>query len=102
MCERDGGKITVIATHPDRGVTYIALLLERVGQVAVGIGEVWLQLDGAAVRVDGQVDQTLLVIHARQVAMHHCMVGAQAQSSQVASHRSEQARERGTNNEDTF
>lgn len=34
-----------------------ALLLERVGQVAVRVREVGLQLDGAPVRVDRQVDQ---------------------------------------------
>ena len=34
-----------------------ALLLERVRQVAVRVGEVGLQLDGAPVRVDRQVDQ---------------------------------------------
>ena len=34
-----------------------ALLLERVGQVAVGVREVGLQLDGVTVRVDGQVNQ---------------------------------------------
>ena len=34
-----------------------SFLLEGVGKVAVGVREVGLQLDGAAVRVDGQVDQ---------------------------------------------
>ena len=34
-----------------------SFLLEGVGKVAVRVREVGLQLDGAAVRVDGQVDQ---------------------------------------------
>ena len=36
---------------------HVALLLQGVGQVAVRVGEVGLQLDGPPVRVDGQVDQ---------------------------------------------
>ena len=56
-----------------------ALLLERVGEVAVGVGEVGLQLDGAPVGVNGQVDKALLVVDAGQVAVHHRMVLAQVQ-----------------------
>ncbi len=37
-----------------------ALLLQRVGEVAVGVGEVGLQFDGAAVGVDGEVNEALL------------------------------------------
>lgn len=58
--------------------THIALLLQSVGQVAVGIWEVWLELDGPAVRVNGQVNETLLIVHTCQVAMDHRMVGAKA------------------------
>lgn len=76
-------------THTHRVLPYIALLLEGVGQVTVGVREVGLQLDGAAVRVNGQVDKTLLVVDARQVAVDDGMVGAQAEGTQVASHRSE-------------
>lgn len=66
--------------------THLSLLLERVGQIAVGVWEVGLQFDGSPVRVNGQVNQSLLVVNARQVAMHHRIVGGQIQCSQVSSH----------------
>lgn len=67
---------------------HIALLLEGVGKVTVSIWEVWLQLDGPPICVDGQVDQALLIVDARQVAMDHCVVGAEAEGTQVARYRS--------------
>ena len=45
--------VTLLALH------HQTLLLQGVGKVAVGVGEVWLQLDGPAVGVDGEVDEAL-------------------------------------------
>lgn len=70
---------------------YISFLLQCVCQIAVGIGEVGLQLNGPPVGVDGQVDESLFVVDAGQVSVNHCMVGAQTQSSQVSSDSSEDA-----------
>eukprot|EP00091_Calanus_sinicus_P025460 TRINITY_DN9730_c0_g1_i2.p2 TRINITY_DN9730_c0_g1~~TRINITY_DN9730_c0_g1_i2.p2 ORF type:complete len:112 (+),score=8.27 TRINITY_DN9730_c0_g1_i2:176-511(+) len=67
---------------------YQALLLKGISQVAVGIGEVGLQLNGPPISVHGQVDEPLLIIHAGQVSMHHSMVGGQIQCSQVCSYSS--------------
>ena len=64
--------------HTHRVLSYIALLFEGVGSITIGIWEVWLQLNGSAVRVDGQVDQALLVVHTCQVAVDNSMVGTQA------------------------
>ena len=47
-----------------------------------------LQLNGTSVGVDGKVNQTLLIVDARQVAMDHSMIGAQAEGSQITSHSS--------------
>ena len=49
--EAEGGVVAVLRLRDE------PLLLEGVGQVAVRVGEVGLQLDGAPVRVDRQVDQ---------------------------------------------
>ena len=49
--EAEGGVVTVLRLCDE------PLLLEGVGQVAVRVGEVGLQLDGAPVRVDRKVDQ---------------------------------------------
>ena len=54
--------ITLVTSPERRVVAFLrllhqSLLLEGVGEVAVGVREVGLQLYGAAVRVDGQVDQ---------------------------------------------
>lgn len=64
-------------------MSYAAFLLKGVGQVAVSIGEVRLQLNGTLIGVYGQVDQTLFIIDTGQVAVHNCMVWTQAQGSQV-------------------
>ncbi len=50
----EGGVVALLRLRDE------ALLLERVGEVAVGVGEVGLQFDGAAVGVDGEVDEALL------------------------------------------
>ena len=49
--EAEGGVVAVLRLRDE------PLLLEGVGQVAVRVGEVGLQLDGAPVRVDRKVDQ---------------------------------------------
>uniref|UniRef100_A0A2M3ZRC1 Putative secreted peptide n=1 Tax=Anopheles braziliensis TaxID=58242 RepID=A0A2M3ZRC1_9DIPT len=59
------------------GLLHLALLLQRVGQVAVCVRKVGLQINRPAVRIDGQIDQTLLVIHASQITVHHGIVGRQ-------------------------
>lgn len=67
---------------------HLALLLEGVGQVAVGIGEVGLQLDRSPVRVDGEIDEALFVVHTGQVSVHNGIVGAQVEGAQVRRYRS--------------
>ena len=39
------------------GLDHLTLFLERVRQIAVGIWEIWLELDRAPVRVDRQIDE---------------------------------------------
>jgi hypothetical protein len=51
----EGGVVALLRLRDE------ALLLERVGQVAVGVGEVGLQFDGTPVGVDGEVDEALRV-----------------------------------------
>lgn len=71
---------------PDaNAVAYIALLLQCIGQIAVSIREVRLQLNGTTVSVNGKVNKTLLIVDAGQVTMDHSMVGAQAEGSQITS-----------------
>lgn len=53
---------------------HLPFLLERVGEVAVRIGEVRLQLDSTAICVDSQVDESLLVVDARQVSVYDGIV----------------------------
>lgn len=43
----------------------------------------WLELDGTPVGIDGQIDQTLLVVDTSQVAVDDGVVGAQTEGSQV-------------------
>ena len=62
-----------------RVVTLLALLhqpllLEGVGQVAVGIREVRLQLDGSSVGINGEVDETLLIVNTGEIAMDDGMI----------------------------
>lgn len=57
--------------------THLSLLLERIRQVAIGVREVWLQLDRPAIRVDRQIDEALLIVNARQISMDDCVVGRQ-------------------------
>ena len=70
-------------------ISYIALLLQGIGQVTVGVREVGLQFNGAPVGVNGQIDKALLIVDAGQVSVDHSMVGAQTQGPQVAGDRSE-------------
>ena len=65
-----------------------ALLLEGVGQVAVGVGEVGLEFDGVTVGVDGEVHEALLVVDAGEVDVHHCMI----EGTQVGRHSPEHRR----------
>ncbi len=51
----EGGVVALLRLRDE------ALLLERVGEVAVGVGEVGLQFDGAPVGVNGEVDEALRV-----------------------------------------
>jgi hypothetical protein len=51
----EGGVVALLRLRDE------ALLLERVGEVAVRVGEVGLQFDGAPVGVDGEVDEALRV-----------------------------------------
>ncbi len=51
----EGGVVALLRLRDE------TLLLERVGEVAVGVGEVGLQFDGATVGVDGEVDEALRV-----------------------------------------
>lgn len=67
---------------------YLTLFLERIRQIAVSIGEIGLQLDGSAIRVDCQIDESLFIVDARKVAVHNGIVGRQIQSSQIGGHRS--------------
>lgn len=67
---------------------YIAFLLKGICQIAVGIREVRLQFNSAAVGVNSQVNEALLVVDTGQVSMDNCMVGTKTQGSQVSSHSS--------------
>ncbi len=69
-----------------------ALLLECVGQVAVGVGEVGLEFDGVTVGVDGEVHEALLVVDAGKVDVHHRMILAQIEGAQVGRHSPEHRR----------
>ena len=51
------------------------LLLESIGQVAVSVREVWLQLNSSSIGVDGQVDEPLLIVDTGEVTMDDGMVG---------------------------
>lgn len=55
--------------------THLALFLECIGQIAVCVRKVGLQFNGSPVCVNGQVNETLLVINARQVTVHNGIVG---------------------------
>lgn len=69
-------------------VPYIALFLKSVGKITVSVGEVRLQLNSTSIGVNGQIDQTLLIVHAGQVAVDDSMVGAQTEGSQITSNSS--------------
>lgn len=64
---------------------YIAFFLKSIGKIAVSVREVRLQLNSASIGVDGQIDQTLLVVHAGQVAVDYGVIGAQTEGSQITS-----------------
>ena len=51
------------------------LLLESIGQVAVSVREVWLQLNSSSIGIDGQVDEPLLIVDTGEVTMDDGMVG---------------------------
>ena len=51
------------------------LLLESIGQVAVGVREVGLQLNSSSIGIDGQVDEPLLIVDTGEVTMDDGMVG---------------------------
>ncbi len=65
--------------------SYIAFLLQCISEIAVCIRKVWLQLNGTTVSINGQVNQTLLIVHTRQVSMDNSMVRAQAEGTQITS-----------------
>ena len=60
---------------------YIAFFLQCICQIAIGIREVGLQLNSTTIRVNSQINETLLIVDAGQVAMDNCMVWAKAQGS---------------------
>ncbi|KAI1234735.1 hypothetical protein IHE44_0003112 [Lamprotornis superbus] len=70
----------------------VCQIVERIcmsiGQVAVGIRKVGLELNGPPVGVYGQVYQALLIVHTGKVAVHNCMIWAQTQGSQISCHSS--------------
>lgn len=70
-------------------VPYIPLFFKSIGKIAVSIREVRLQLNSTSIGVNGQIDQTLLVVHASQVAVDYGVVGAQTEGSQITSNSSE-------------
>ena len=79
MCggESEGGVVTLL------GLRHQPLLLEGVGQVTIGVGEVGLKLDGPPVGVNSEVNETLLIVDTGQVAMDNRMVRGQVKRSQV-------------------
>lgn len=56
-------------------MTYIALLLQGICQIAVGIREVGLQFNSTTVSVNSQVNEALFIIDTSQVSMNNGMVG---------------------------
>lgn len=72
----------------ERSAPYTAFLLQGIGQVAVGVREVGLELNGPPVGVYGQVYQALLIVHTGKVAVHNCVIWAQTQGSQISCHSS--------------
>lgn len=69
-------------------VPYIAFFLKSIGKIAVSIREVRLQLNSTSIGVNGQIYQSLLVVHTGQVPMDYSMVGAQTEGSQITSNSS--------------
>ncbi|TNN52076.1 hypothetical protein EYF80_037736 [Liparis tanakae] len=51
-------------------------------QITISIREVGLQFNSAAVGINSQINEALLVVDASQVSMDNRMVGAQTQGSQ--------------------
>lgn len=71
---------------------YIAFLLQRICQIAVGVGEVWLQFNSPTIGVNGKINEALLIVDTGQVSMDNGMVRTEAQGSKVSSHSSANAR----------
>lgn len=67
-------------------LSYIALLLQRICQIAVSVREVRLQFNGTAISVDGEINKSLLIIDAGQVSMDNGVIRAEAQGSEISSH----------------
>ena len=66
----------------------LSLLLEGIGEVAVCIGKVGLELNGSSVGINGQFSQPLLVVHAGQIAVDNGMVRTDTQCPQICHYRS--------------
>lgn len=71
---------------------YIAFLLQCICQIAVGVGEVWLQFNSPTIGVNGKINEALLIVDTGQVSMDNGMVRAEAQGSKVSSHSSANVR----------
>lgn len=67
----------------------LALLFECIGQVAICIGEIGLQLDCTTVSIDCKIDKTLFVVDTCQITVDNGIVGRQIEGPQVCCYRSE-------------
>lgn len=64
-----------------KALSYVALFLQCICQIAVGIWEVGLQFNSTTICVNCQVNEALFIVDTGQVSMDNCMVWAKAQGS---------------------
>lgn len=74
----------------------LPLLFVGIGEVAVCVWEVGLEIDGSTVCVNCQVNEALFIVDARQVSVHHSIVGREIKCTQVSSDSSEIIEEKET------